>query len=132
MLVQPVGDPLVIAPILDCRDGWTQEGGVCYRLFTSPLPWAAAEAFCVAQGGHLAAVHNATQFDAINALGATYHFWLGGHAGEYGVPAGCDWNIWANADGSPWDYVNWDYNQPDHVHELCIEVRGDPVLSGGA
>ena len=53
----------------------------------------------VAQGGHLAAVHNSTQFDANNVLGATYHFWLGGHAGEYRVPDGCDWNIWANAAG---------------------------------
>ncbi|KAI8487905.1 hypothetical protein Bbelb_343530 [Branchiostoma belcheri] len=40
-----------------CGKGWTMFEDSCYRKFSSPLVWWAAERYCQALGGHLAAVN---------------------------------------------------------------------------
>ena len=40
-----------------CGKGWTMFGERCYQKFPSPLVWWAAENYCQALGGHLAAVN---------------------------------------------------------------------------
>ena len=42
----------------DCleSEGWEQSGDRCYKFFNDKKPWSAAEAHCVAQGGHLVAI----------------------------------------------------------------------------
>lgn len=52
-----------------------------------------------------------------------YNYWVGGYSTTVGVPAGCNWDIWKWSDGTPWDYQLWGWGQPDHVHELCIEIE---------
>eukprot|EP00667_Euglena_gracilis_P001213 EG_transcript_1215 len=113
----------VTLPPYRCKALWTPAGGRCLRTFPLYLSWQEAEAFCVAEGGHLASVHNSTGLQDLQGFQLLSNYWVGGYSTTVGVPAGCNWDIWKWSDGTPWDYQLWGWGQPDHVHELCIEIE---------
>ena len=67
--------------------------------------WVNAEEDCSSIGGHLPSVHSIEDLTAIaEATGYYDGVWLGG----YLTPSG----HWAWSDGTPWDYTNWDTEDP--------------------
>jgi hypothetical protein len=102
-------------------------GASCYEFIGVPAAWVAAEASCVAWGGHLASVGSA-QEDAFLAnwpaqLGVNFFdgsgIWIGGtdaaQEGQF---------TWSDA--SPVAFSGWAPNQPDNgIGVDCIEKRND-------
>lgn len=85
--------------------------GKRYRLFTTPLPWGAAQDFARSQGGHLASAPDpatAGWITATFAPKAPQGFFLGG---QCWTPGG----FWEWADGSAWGHTAW---------------RGEPPIYG--
>ncbi|XP_078667145.1 uncharacterized protein LOC144908996 [Branchiostoma floridae x Branchiostoma belcheri] len=52
---------------MSCGKGWTMFEDRCYQKFSSPLVWWAAERYCQALGGHLAAVNTLQENEFLNS-----------------------------------------------------------------
>ncbi len=87
--------------------------GSCYKGFKETAQtWKQAEAFCNSWGGALASVHGDAQNNELHKLakgacGAGENYWLG--LNDEQAPGVYKWT-----DGKPFDYSNWDSNQPDN------------------
>ncbi|XP_019633443.1 PREDICTED: uncharacterized protein LOC109476868 [Branchiostoma belcheri] len=58
-----------------CGKGWTMFEESCYRIISSPLVWWAAERYCQALGGHLAAVNTLRENEFLRSN--TGNGWIG-------------------------------------------------------
>jgi hypothetical protein len=114
--------PVVVVP---CEG--SEFGGSCYEFVAQLVAWDAAEAACVAWGGHLASVGSPGE-DAF----------LGGWPAELGLPPGNGAGIWLGgtdaeqdnifqwSDGSPFLLNGWAQNQPDDGAGVdCVTKRND-------
>ena len=74
---------------------------VLYNQYNHMLSWADAEAYCVAEGGHLASVESQEEMLEISRLArGQKDLWLGGTDSD----SEGNWT-WTN--GAPWEYTNW-------------------------
>jgi hypothetical protein len=71
------------------------------------MPQAEAESRCISEGGHLASVHSRDELEAAGRVVGDYGegYWLGAFLNTAGR--------WAWTDGSPFDWDNWDTEDPD-------------------
>ncbi|MBR4636223.1 MAG: InlB B-repeat-containing protein [Clostridia bacterium] len=77
--------------------------GHSYLYYTTPVSWFTANAFCEANGGHLATVTSAAENAYIASLipSSDTYLWLGGT--DYGTD-----NNWSWTTGEDFAYSNWD------------------------
>ncbi|AKT37573.1 CotH kinase family protein [Chondromyces crocatus] len=97
-------------------------GGGTLAFCFQPRTWAAAEADCVAQGGHLISLHDqATRnlvVSRVNTIGGGT-WWIGLHdQAQEGT------FVWT--DGSPLDYTDWASGEPNNYadDEHCVHLTG--------
>ncbi|MEO8679774.1 MAG: Ig-like domain-containing protein [Vicinamibacterales bacterium] len=110
---------------------WTAGAGgndAFYSFVPTHTTFTAAEAVCVAAGGHLASVHSANENHFLSLLAdpGQAGFITSYLGGVLSVSAG-----WAWTDGSPWDYANWRAGEPSgdgNAVQLWPDNNG--VLSG--
>ena len=81
-----------------CPSSWSEFNSNCYKFFSSQTYWVTAEFHCVAEGGRLASVHSAEEYQFLNNLSGRNDYWIGG----YYLNSGGTKYIWS--DGSAWDY----------------------------
>ena len=76
---------------------------------------AAAEDVCVANGGHLASIHDRVTLQAVggmvDAAGVRQGVWIGLH--DQHIEASCDYTGFIWYDGTPNDYENWAAGEPN-------------------
>ncbi|CAK8681517.1 unnamed protein product [Clavelina lepadiformis] len=124
--------PVYTTPVITgtCAPGWYGDDttSYCYQInesndVTMRLNWFDAVDFCRAQGADLVSIHSATEEEALwnlvsqEGVYSYVYFWIGITAQD--ESAGYEWT-----DGSPVDYTNWDYGEPnDHNgNEKCGEA----------
>ena len=112
---------LVIQLDVDTREeeGWQEEvaywEGPQYKLFTEKKSWSDAEAHCQEEGGHLAsAVSEEVREELVSLASGERYVWIGGKYLN-------DERVWQWADGSGWDYTNWDnvYDKKKNNDKMC-------------
>ncbi|MBK8258930.1 MAG: CotH kinase family protein [Polyangiaceae bacterium] len=116
----------------DNCDGEMDEDPMCPGCFTSPSAsggtlafcfklknWSDAEADCVAQGGHLASIHDQTSYDevvngAYAITGGEWYIGLGDAQTEGQF-------VWT--DGTPFDFTSWNDGEPNNAgDEDCVHL----------
>ena len=106
-----------------CPDGatsWTN--GHCYEAVLAPgLSWQAAKTACEAKGGYLVTITSAKENTFVFSLvSGNNAFWfldgfgngLGPWLGGYQQPGSQPDEGWKWVTGEPFDYTNWDVDQP--------------------
>lgn len=102
---------------------WTN--GHCYEAVLVPgLTWLESEAACEARGGYLATLTSADEnafayglvsdrdeFWFLDAFGNGLGPWIGGFQAPGSTEPDGGWE-WVT--GEPWDYTNWEEDQPDN------------------
>lgn len=80
--------------------------GHWYQLISTPLPWAQAQQFSQARGGHLVTVTSAAERDLTwSVVGVSPQaFWIGGYQSLGSCEPGCGWR-WVTDE--PFVYTNW-------------------------
>ena len=112
-----------------CKTGWSYFAEKCYKLYEEAKTWDAARAVCQTDAysdtaGDLAAVTSkAKQLFMVSLFQSSNRLWLGGKkvAGQ---------SSWEWSDGSPWDYDNWEANQPNYYSggdhdDYRLEIQQD-------
>lgn len=108
-------------PTLSCASGWSPIGkrNVCLKVFKGEKDlkktWQEAQDFCKAIGGDLLSVHGE---DDLGFAGFRNGVWIGLRL----QGATFKWT-----DGSPFEYENWDYGEPNNHNddEHCVEVQSN-------
>lgn len=88
----------------------------CYRYFSGPSTWFAAEERCIAESGHLASVPNAFANSLLSG-GQIYvetQFWIGGNIGIESP------NSWTWTDKSPFKYAHFVPGNADAHRESVV------------
>lgn len=110
-----------------CPYGWEYFGGKCYKRFTSEsnIAWPDAQTNCTYYGGRLAILHDDELNNFITNITGAATTWIGAlRIGPYNQLDQFIWN-----DGSPMDYANFYFTQPDNLYgyEFCVMTNfGDP------
>ncbi len=96
-----------------------------YHLFDLGMTWDEADAYCRAQGGHLATVTSAEEQTVIDGLlesGSKNHYWLGGQLSDREL-------TWIT--GETVEYTHWAGGQPDNYFgdEDSLVISREPVGS---
>jgi hypothetical protein len=123
------GPPPVDARPCTGGDSHVQDpGGTCFLLLAGPKERAAAEADCIALGGHLATIRNASENATVAGLVAsTASAFLG--ANDLATEGAFLW-----PDGSAVTYTNWRMGEPNNggagatYQEDCAVIQG--LLAG--
>ena len=113
----------------ECETGWSYFAEKCYKLYEESKTWEAARAVCQTDApsdstGDLASVSTkAKQVFMVSLFQSSNRLWLGGKkvAGQ---------SSWEWSDGSPWDYDNWEANQPNYYSggdhdDYRLEIQQD-------
>ncbi len=100
-----------------------QYNGHSYYIFDSGTTWDEAKAYAEELGGHLVAITDASEQNAIeNLLAAHFNaknsYWMGGYRDD---KLGWQWIT-----GENWDYTSWGYGQPDG--DLKNDVLCDALM----
>lgn len=92
--------------------------GHWYAPIPEEMSWEAAQASAVAMGAHLVTLGDGAENAFVQARCLSWniiHPWIGGlqdvGARNYSEPAGG----WRWVTGEPWDFVNWNTNEPNNV-----------------
>ena len=103
-----------------CPPDWTAAGTRCYLVLTEPLAWDGAQAACVAAGGALAVIDDASENERVRALDDQIDpWWLG--ASDLAKEGTFVW-----VDGSELGFTAWLTFQPDNLFdEDCLEQNID-------
>ncbi|XP_056611629.1 galactose-specific lectin nattectin-like [Triplophysa dalaica] len=102
-----------------CPFGWTPFETHCYRFFPQRQNWATAEKFCQASAANLASVRTRAHNNFLLSLvPRNSRAWIGGHDGEKE-------SRWLWSDGSPFNYANWCFWEPNNLRrsEHCLEIN---------
>ena len=99
--------------------------GSCYAHVDDNLNWNQAENCCVAWGGHLASIHSDDTNILLNGIRNQDRWtWIGLNdttdSGDY---------VWT--DGTPFDYENFRWDQPDNQNGESCFIFYDGSLSWG-
>jgi len=123
----PANGPDAAAPLPSAPCPGLIFGGSCYGFFAEQLSWDAAEARCVAWGGHLASVESSEEDAVLGAWPALVGIgfldgsglWLGGTDAQRDG----DFRWWGDR---PLSFVGWASDQPNDGQGVdCIEKRND-------
>ncbi|XP_071315494.1 ladderlectin-like [Trachinotus anak] len=104
-----------------CPAGWTRIQNRCYRFVPIAHSWSKSEKNCLTMGGHLASVHNADQYHAIQRMitEITHGFpnaWLGGtDCQEEGT--------WLWTDGTAFDYRHCGTFNNGWWNQHCLQMN---------
>ena len=113
---------------ITCPDGWSQFLGNCYKFVNETKVWSEAQDECLSQQvltlrdyppsfffvlfqADLASIHSSEENEFVYKLGGGTRFWLGGKLD----------GLWTWADGTSWNYKNWEPGQPSGG-EGCLEL----------
>ena len=94
-----------------------------YEVVDGSFTWDAAKADAEARGGHLATVGSEEEWNEIQAMlpdatGWAGAFWLGASDAEKE-------GSWKWIDGTPWDFENWNYGEPNgSYYENYLHANG--------
>ena len=119
-LIQQVGNgSLVIWLEVDTREqeGWHENftyRGSNYYLYKEPKSWAAAEAHCQGEGGHLASILTEEEELKILTLVGDENVWIGGKDRE------SNW-VWSWTDNRTWGFTEWVDGEPDNDGN-CVQI----------
>ena len=104
---------------MDKDSGWTylNETGSWYLFVEEKKRWTDAKSYCdkLAPGATLPSIHSSFHLSFISSLAGSSPFWIGAHR-DLSSPVGWKWT-----DGSPWDYQNWNSNQPSQGYYIIIK-----------
>jgi hypothetical protein len=130
------------APLPACEGGDDRvqdpETGACYLYFQAAQTWAAAQASCVALGGHLAFIGSAEESLLIGTIAPAtpglQDIWVGGTDEQVEGT----WRWLADGpiyyqDGVSLAFTNWRAGEPNNVGtsgEDCMIIEGDDVEPG--
>ncbi|XP_057191373.1 ladderlectin-like, partial [Triplophysa rosa] len=97
--------------------GWRPFETQCYMFFPQTVNWVTAEKFCQAYGANLASVRTKNDF-LLSLVPWNSRAWIGGHDGEVE-------RQWLWSDGSPFNYANWCFREPNNLRrsEHCLEIN---------
>ncbi|MBR3417609.1 MAG: carbohydrate-binding protein [Oscillospiraceae bacterium] len=106
-------------------EGQEEQGTHRYQHFDLGMTWDEADAYCRAQGGHLATVTSAGEQALIEDLlesGSKNHYWLGGQLSSREL-------TWIT--GETVEYTHWAGGQPDNYFgdEDSLVISREPVGS---
>ena len=110
---------------LVCEPGWTlfEPTGKCYRKYSNGKNWTEARSTCQGEveNGDLASIPNQATNDFILTLFQNHKAkkWIGGY--DYDEEG-----VWKWTDGTPWQYQNWEEDNPSNVNEedfLAIDLK---------
>lgn len=90
--------------------------GHCYRVSSEELTFDAARDSCKDAGGHLLTISSEAENEFARDLHDGEH-WIGASDGRLGDMPGVGPYSWV--DGEPWDYTDWDGDQPNAVETDC-------------
>ncbi|XP_071501769.1 macrophage mannose receptor 1-like [Diadema antillarum] len=121
--VKPV-DPDV--PTGYCPEHWYHYESNCYYINNTGITFDEAEQICVNYGGHLASIHSGGEMSFIELRLSERDYYIG--LGDRDTEGVYTWT-----DGTPFDYRNWDLNEPNDRGgtEECVHVRGPYVTPSG-
>ncbi|XP_072174209.1 macrophage mannose receptor 1-like [Diadema setosum] len=121
--VKPV-DPDV--PTGYCPEHWYHYENNCYYINNTGITFDEAEQICVDYGGHLASIHSGGEMSFIELRLDKRDYYIG--LGDRDTEGVYTWT-----DGTPFDYRNWDLNEPNDRGgtEECVHVRGPYVTPSG-
>ncbi|XP_013399078.2 macrophage mannose receptor 1-like [Lingula anatina] len=120
-------------PAPACRSGWYLYNGLCYKPFfktsKDQKTWQSARSFCRSQGGDLASFHSSEEsawFGTIVGKAGLYSYGIDSNEplwiGLYDTDVNKTYvsHVWS--DGTPFDFSNWDIDQPDNHNgkERCV------------
>ena len=85
--------------------------GHWYRREAQPLGWPEARARATERGGHLVSIRSQSEYAFIQQAVQLQNdlFWTGGYQDPNACEPACGWR-WVT--GEPWDYANWNSNEP--------------------
>lgn len=114
--------PIDARPCMGGAAALAEPGGSCFVLFPGPKTRAAAEADCVALGGHLATIKTAATEAVVAALTLTTPAAFLG-ATDVGTEGAFVW-----PDGTPMTYSRWRTGEPNNgnggFEEDCAVIQG--------
>ncbi|KAK5985245.1 hypothetical protein GCK32_003689 [Trichostrongylus colubriformis] len=115
------------------QDGWAILGKYvkAYKVFGDKKTWAGANKACKSKGAQLASIMNKEENDIIwgiaksvpDGTGPESAIWIGGRKKG---------GSWKWADGTKWDYENWDSGEPNNAkgREHCLQILAHPQRKG--
>uniref|UniRef100_A0A7I4YIV2 C-type lectin domain-containing protein n=1 Tax=Haemonchus contortus TaxID=6289 RepID=A0A7I4YIV2_HAECO len=117
---------LAFAAANGTNDGWVNSHRYSYKLFECNATFDEAESKCVAEGGHLASIHDKKENELIYKMAKTKtdpkthndFVWIG--LRQVNWPKDKKWT-WT--DGTPVDFWNWAPSEPDNIErkEHCAQ-----------
>jgi hypothetical protein len=116
-----VGGTLLDAVSADAAPVVWPVNGHSYELINSgPIDWTSANIAAIAMGGHLATIRSSAENDFAFSLVNDVNLWLPQHGLQVSGPwlggyrASADNLDWHWVTNEPFDYSNWEINQPDN------------------
>ena len=117
--------------VVSDRDSeWKVYKKSCYKILSESKSWALAERDCVKRGAHLVSIHSDEEMDFVDNLIWDYPDMT---YGEIWIGLKKEGDSWLWADGSRFNYTNWDklWEEPDNspladcTH--TIDTAGQPI-----
>jgi len=100
--------------VQDCEQSWEAHGQHCYFWSDHIETWDWAEQFCLKKGAHLASVtSNSTNQYILRGImkrNINENMWIGGTDKD-------EEGVWKWADGSPWEFTDWQTGRPGRPNE---------------
>lgn len=101
-------------------EGAVEYNGHYYLVFNNSISWIYAKEYCELMGGHLATVTDANEQKVVEKVAkdctSAENFWIGGYKDK-------KTNKWLWVDNTPFEYTNWDNNQPDFFQNEEYYIR---------
>lgn len=131
--IQPTSPPS-LTPSEKCRledfysmDFYSIDGAICQGLFAVPYSWSNGENFCQDKtNGHMTAIHSEDELKFVLDIIRSGSMSLPGDVKSIwtGLSEASMTSQWIWADGSPLDFSNWGWRQPnnDNGAKLCAEM----------
>ena len=105
---------------IDFSQDVVEYNGHYYKVFNNSISWIYAKEYCELMGGHLATVADEDEQLVVEGVAQTCtdaeNFWIGGYLSK-------ETDEWTWVDGTPFEYENWDANQPDFHQREEFYIR---------
>ena len=118
------GPPVDAKPCMGGTSAVKDPGGTCFILFTGPKTATAADADCIALGGHLAKIRNAQENATVTSLvSTTASAFIG--ATDLVIEGTFQW-----PDGAPVTYTHWRTGEPNNGGTMATYQEDCAVIQG--
>ncbi len=111
---------------IDFTQDVVEYNGHYYKVFNNSISWIYAKEYCELMGGHLATVTDEEEQLVVEGVAQACtdaeNFWIGGYLSKIT-------DEWTWVDDTPFEYTNWDANQPDfhQGEEYYIRFTNDDI-----